>query len=115
MKKIEATIVPCLRAPISDILASKGLGGVNSTDVKNIRGEHLGHRVDALSDPVDIRQKIEIVVTDEQVSLVIDTIKQVSKKNKCHQHHNRFGDSILISPVEEVIRIRTGETGNIAV
>jgi nitrogen regulatory protein P-II 1 len=55
------------------------------------------------------KSKIEIIVTDELVTQVIETIERAAKTGK-------IGDGkIFLSPVEEVIRIRTGERGKDAI
>ena len=112
MKKIEAIIQPFRLEPVKEALHEISVKGMTVTEVKGfgvqkgIREVYRGmeYQVDFLP-----KVKIEIVATDEKVQSIIDTI--ISKART-----GRIGDGkIFIYPVAEVIRIRTGETGNEAV
>lgn len=112
MKKIEAIIQPFRLEPVKEALHAISINGMTVTEVKGfgtqkgIREVYRGmeYQVDFLP-----KVKIEIVATDEKVQIIIDTI--ISKART-----GRIGDGkIFIYPVAEVIRIRTGETGNEAV
>jgi len=112
MKKIEAIIQPFRLEPVKEALHDISVKGMTVTEVKGfgvqkgIREVYRGmeYQVDFLP-----KVKIEIVATDEKVQAIIDTI--ISKART-----GRIGDGkIFIYPVAEVIRIRTGETGDAAV
>ena len=112
MKKIEAIIQPFRLEPVKEALHDISVKGMTVTEVKGfgvqkgIREVYRGmeYQVDFLP-----KVKIEIVATDEKVQSIIDTI--ISKART-----GRIGDGkIFIYPVAEVIRIRTGETGDAAV
>ena len=112
MKKIEAIIQPFRLEPVKEALHEISVKGMTVTEVKGfgvqkgIREVYRGmeYQVDFLP-----KVKIEIVAADDKVQSIIDTI--ISKART-----GRIGDGkIFIYPVAEVIRIRTGETGNDAV
>ena len=112
MKKIEAIIQPFRLEPVKEALHEISVKGMTVTEVKGfgvqkgIREVYRGmeYQVDFLP-----KVKIEIVATDDKVQSIIDTI--ISKART-----GRIGDGkIFIYPVAEVIRIRTGETGDEAV
>ena len=112
MKKIEAIIQPFRLEPVKEALHAISIQGMTVTEVKGfgrqkgIREVYRGmeYQVDFLP-----KVKIEIVAMDEKVQSIIDTI--ISKART-----GRIGDGkIFIYPVAEVIRIRTGDTGDAAV
>jgi len=112
MRKIEAVIKPFKLDEVKEALQGIGIQGMTVTEVKGF-GRQKGHTelyrgaeyvVDFLP-----KIKLEIAVTDEMVDKVIDAI--VSAANT-----GRIGDGkIFVLPMEEVIRIRTGERGSEAV
>ena len=112
MKKIEAIIKPFKLDEVKNALTKIGVQGMTVVDVKGF-GRQRGHtevyrgaeyKIDFVP-----KAKIELITTDEIVSQVIETIERTSKTGK-------IGDGkICISPVEEVIRIRTGERGRDAI
>jgi nitrogen regulatory protein P-II 1 len=112
MKKIEAVIKPFKLEEVKDALAKIGVRGMTISDVKGF-GRQKGHtesyrgteyKVDFLP-----KSKIELVVADELVDQVIEIIEKNAKTGK-------IGDGkIFLSPIEEVIRIRTGERGKEAI
>jgi nitrogen regulatory protein P-II 1 len=112
MKEIVAIIRPNKLDEVKDSLEELGCHGMTVTEVKG-RGRQLGitesyrgsdYRIDMLP-----KTRLEIVVADEQVDNVIDKIVKTAQTGD-------IGDGkIFISPVEEVVRIRTGERGNEAV
>ncbi len=112
MKKIEAIIQPFRLEPVKEALHEISVKGMTVAEVKGfgvqkgIREVYRGmeYQVDFLP-----KVKIEIVASDDKVQTIIDTI--ISKART-----GRIGDGkIFIYPVAEVIRIRTGETGDEAV
>jgi nitrogen regulatory protein P-II 1 len=112
MKKIEAIIKPFKLEDVKDALSQIGVSGMTVTDVKGY-GRQQGHSelyrgaeyvVDFLA-----KTKIEIVVSDEEVESCVKLISDAAKTGK-------IGDGkIFVMPIEDVIRIRTGESGNEAV
>jgi nitrogen regulatory protein P-II 1 len=112
MKKIEAIIKPFKLDEVKNALTKIGVQGMTVAEVKGF-GRQRGHtevyrgaeyKIDFLP-----KVKIELITTDEIVSQVIETIERNSKTGK-------IGDGkIFISPVDEVIRIRTGERGRDAI
>ena len=112
MKKIEAVIKPFKLDEVREALSEIGVSGLTVTEVKGF-GRQKGHTelyrgaeyvVDFLP-----KVKIEIVVPDDAVETAIDSILKAA-------HTGRIGDGkIFVTAVEQVIRIRTGETGEAAV
>ena len=112
MKKIEAVIKPFKLDEVKDELNNIGVMGLTVSEVKGY-GRQKGHTelyrgaeyaVDFLP-----KIKIELIVNDDIVDGAIDVIK-----NKAHT--GRIGDGkIFVSSVEEIVRIRTGETGKKAI
>ena len=108
MKKIEAIIRPEKLGEIKTALANAGFIGLTTYEVKG-RGRQKGivlqyrtqeYRVDMIA-----KTKIELVVDDLDVEKVIEIICESGKTGN-------VGDGkIFILPVEEVIRVRTGERG----
>ncbi|RUM45033.1 MAG: P-II family nitrogen regulator [Hydrogenimonas sp.] len=106
MKKIEAIIKPFKLEDVKDALAEAGITGMTVTEVKGY-GRQQGHSelyrgaeyvVDFLP-----KVKIELVVSDESVDMVIEKITESARTGK-------IGDGkIFISSVEKAVRIRTGE------
>ena len=112
MKKIDAIIKPFKLEDVKEALATVGVEGLTVTEVKGF-GRQKGHTeiyrgseytVDFLP-----KVKLEIVVDDEQVDDVIDKIVSTANTSK-------IGDGkVFVSPIEEAVRIRTGERGPDAV
>ncbi len=108
MKKIEAVIKPFKLDEVKEALQEIGLKGMTVTEVKGF-GRQKGHTelyrgaeyvVDFLP-----KVKIEIVVEDGVVERAVETIQAAARTD-------RIGDGkIFIIPVEDAIRIRTGERG----
>ena len=112
MKKIEAVIKPFKLDEVKEALHEVGVKGITVTEAKGF-GRQKGHTelyrgaeyvVDFLP-----KVKLEIIIDDGQVERVVEATMQAAKTG-------RIGDGkIFVSPVEEVIRIRTGERGPDAV
>ncbi|WP_416191724.1 P-II family nitrogen regulator [Neisseria sp. CCUG12390] len=112
MKKITAMIKPFKLDDIRESLSSIGVHGMTVSEVKGF-GRQKGHTevyrgaeyaVDFLP-----KVKVEIVAEDERVGQIVDMILETARTGK-------VGDGkIFVEAVEQVIRIRTGETGNEAV
>ena len=112
MKKIEAIIKPFKLDEVKEALNELGLKGMTVLEAKGF-GRQKGHTelyrgaeyvVDFLP-----KVKIEVIVDDNMVERAIEAVQQAAKTG-------RIGDGkIFVYPVEEVIRIRTGERGSEAV
>lgn len=113
MNKIEAIIRPERLTAVKDALADAGLVGINVTQVTgrgNQRGIEMGGPRGVGSYVVDMlpKVKLELVVLDENTQKAIDIIIASARTNN-------IGDGkIFISPVSNAVRIRTGESGDIA-
>jgi len=112
MKKIEAIIKPFKLDEVKDALNAIGIQGMTVTEVKGF-GRQKGHVELYRGAEYDIsfvpKVKIEAVVADAMVAQAVQTIEQKAKTGK-------IGDGkIFVSPLEQIIRIRTGETGDAAI
>jgi nitrogen regulatory protein P-II 1 len=112
MKKIEAIIKPFKLDEVKNALTKIGVQGMTVTEVKGF-GRQKGHTESYRGTEYAIdflpKSKIEIIIPDEFVTPVIETIERAAKTGK-------IGDGkIFLSSVEEVIRIRTGERGKDAI
>jgi len=112
MKKIEAIIQPFRLEPVKEALHGINVEGMTVTEVKGFgRQKGLREVYRGMDYEVDFlpKVKLEIVAADEKVKLILDTIVAKARTG-------RIGDGkIFVYPVAEVIRIRTGETGDEAV
>lgn len=109
MKKIEAIIKPFKLDEVKDVLTEIGAQGLTVTEVKGF-GRQKGHTelyrgaeyvVDFLP-----KIKLEMVVADDMVEQVVEAIIKTARTG-------RIGDGkIFVLPVEEAVRIRTGERGD---
>mgnify|MGYP001313704428 FL=1 len=112
MKKITAMIKPFKLDDVREALSNIGIQGMTITEVKGF-GRQKGHTevYRGAEYSVDFLPKIQIdiVVGEHLIEQVIESIIEAARTGK-------VGDGkIFITPVEEVIRIRTGETGETAV
>jgi len=108
MKKVEAIIKPFKLDEVKEALSSIGVQGLTVSEVKGF-GRQKGHTelyrgaeyvVDFLP-----KVKLEIIVADETANQVVETIERAARTG-------RIGDGkIFVMPMEEVVRIRTGERG----
>ncbi len=111
MKKIEAIIKPFKLDEVKDALHGIGIQGMTVTEVKGF-GRQKGHVELYRGAEYEItfvpKVKIELVITDAMLEKVISTIQTTANTGK-------IGDGkIFISSLEQAIRIRTGETGDVA-
>ena len=108
MKKVEAIIKPFKLDEVKDALGEVGVKGMTVTEVKGFGrtgGKREVYRGSAYVVDFVPKVKVEVVVADSLVVGVIEAIEKAAKTG-------RIGDGkIFVSNVEEVIRIRTGETG----
>lgn len=112
MKKIEAIIKPFKLDEVREALSEIGANGLTVTEVKGF-GRQKGHTelyrgaeyvVDFLP-----KIKIELIVADKMLESAVETIIKTA-------HTGKIGDGkIFVFDVEQVVRIRTGETGEAAV
>ncbi|GLT21949.1 P-II family nitrogen regulator [Zoogloea oryzae] len=112
MKKIEAVIKPFKLDEVREALSEVGITGLTVTEVKGF-GRQKGHTelyrgaeyvVDFLP-----KIKIEVVVAGDVVEQAVDAIIKAARTGK-------IGDGkIFVMPVEQVVRIRTGETNESAI
>ena len=112
MKKVEAIIKPFKLDDVKDALHDSGVSGMTVSEVKGF-GRQKGHTelyrgaeyvIDFLP-----KVKVEVVVEDSLVDNVVEAIANAARTG-------RIGDGkIFVTPVEEAIRIRTGDTGPDAV
>ncbi|MBI5815342.1 MAG: P-II family nitrogen regulator [Nitrospinae bacterium] len=112
MKKIEAIIKPFKLDEVKDKLNEVGVHGLTVTEVKGF-GRQKGHTelYRGAEYVVDFLPKIrlEIVISDDMVEEVVNAISSSA-------HTGRIGDGkIFVIPVEEIVRIRTGERGDEAI
>ncbi|KMN35022.1 MULTISPECIES: P-II family nitrogen regulator [Chromobacterium] len=112
MKKVEAVIKPFKLDEVREALSELGINGLTVTEVKGF-GRQKGHTelyrgaeyvVDFLP-----KVKVEVILPDDLVDRAIETIVATARTGK-------IGDGkIFVTPVEQVVRIRTGETNEQAI
>jgi nitrogen regulatory protein P-II 1 len=112
MKKIEAIIKPFKLEEVREALSEIGIAGLTVTEVKGF-GRQKGHTelyrgaeyvVDFLP-----KVKVEVVLNDDVVEQAVEAIIKAARTGK-------IGDGkIFVSAVEQIVRIRTGETGEAAI
>jgi len=111
VKKVEAIIKPFKLEEVKEALAGLGVQGLTVSEVKGF-GRQKGHKelyrgaeyvVEFLP-----KVKLEIVVPDDKLKAVVDAIVNAASTG-------RIGDGkIFVSPIEDAVRIRTGEAGDVA-
>ncbi len=112
MKRIEAIIKPFKLDEVKQALGEAGARGLTVTEVKGF-GRQKGHKEVYRGAEYVIeflpKVKLDLVVRDELVTQAVDAIVRAAGTGS-------IGDGkIFVSPVEEAIRIRTGETGDAAI
>lgn len=112
MKKIEAIIKPFKLDDVKDALNGIGIQGMTVTEVKGF-GRQKGHVELYRGAEYDVafipKIKIEVVVGEDMLEKAVATIQEKAKTGK-------IGDGkIFVSSIEQIIRIRTGETGDTAI
>ena len=112
MKKIEAIIKPFKLDDLKEAFSSIGLQGMTISEVKGY-GRQKGHTevyrgAEYVVDFIP-KVKVEVVTSDDEVEKIVETILSAVKTGK-------IGDGkIFVLPVEEVVRVRTGEKGEEAI
>lgn len=112
MKKVEAIIRPFKLDEVRQALVSSGVVGMTVSEIKGF-GRQKGHSEIYRGSEYQIdflpKIKLEVVIADDQVDRVVDLIIT-------HSRTNQVGDGkIFIHPLDDVIRIRTGESGESAI
>ncbi len=112
MKKIEAIIKPFKLDDVKEALNGIGIKGMTVSDVKGY-GRQKGHKEIYRGAEYEVdfipKTKVEIIVDADHVDQVVEAIREAANTNK-------IGDGkIFVLPVEEVIRVRTGEKGREAI
>jgi nitrogen regulatory protein P-II 1 len=112
MKKVEAVIKPFKLEDVKDALAEMGITGMTVSEVKGY-GRQKGHSelYRGAEYVVDFLPKIkmEMVVEDDQVDQVVNTVVEAARTGK-------IGDGkIFVSDIGKIVRIRTGETDTEAI
>jgi nitrogen regulatory protein P-II 1 len=112
MKKVEAYIKPFKLDDVKDALMEIGVRGMSVSEIRGF-GRQKGHtelyrgseyQVDFLP-----KCKIEIVASDDMVEKIIEVVQKVARTGQ-------VGDGkIFVIPVDDVVRIRTGESGEGAI
>jgi len=112
MKKVEAIIRPFKLDEVKIALVNAGIVGMTVSEVRGFgrqKGQTERYRGSEYTVEFLQKLKVEIVVEDEQVDMVVDKVMSAARTGE-------IGDGkIFISPVDQVIRIRTGEKNTEAV
>ena len=112
MKKVEAIIKPFKLDEVKDALGEIGVQGMTVTEVKGFgrqKGQTEIYSGAEYTTNLIPKVKVEIIVPNDSVQQVVTVITEAARTGK-------IGDGkIFISPIDEVIRIRTGETGEDAI
>ncbi len=112
MKKIEAIIKPFKLEAVKDTLTELGITGMTVSEVKGY-GRQKGHKEMYRGAEYNVdfnpKIKIELVLAADLVDKVVDAIRDAANTDK-------IGDGkIFVLPVEDVLRVRTGERGKDAI
>jgi nitrogen regulatory protein P-II 1 len=112
MKRVEAIIKPFKLDEVKEALSEIGLHGMTVTEVKGFGrtgGKKEVYRGSAYVVDFVPKVKLEIIVNDDNLRQVINTITEAARSG-------RIGDGkIFVTTIDDVIRIRTGETGEDAI
>ena len=112
MKQVTAMIKPFKLDDVREALAEVGVQGMTVSEVKGFgrqKGQTEIYRGAEYAVDFLPKIKIDIVLADEMVERAVEAIIQAA-------HTGKVGDGkVFVSPVEQVVRIRTGETGDAAV
>lgn len=112
MKKLECIVRPHKLEEVKGALEALGVHGMTVSEVRGV-GRQKGHTEHYRGSEYTVdflpKVKIEVIIADELLNQVIEAVSRTAKTGK-------FGDGkIFVFPVEQVIRIRTGEVGAQAV
>ena len=111
MKKVEAIVRPHLLEAVKTALQEVGIVGMTVSEVKGF-GRQKGHTETYRGSEYKVeflpKIKIEVALGDELVEQAVEAVLKTAKTGK-------FGDGkVFVSPLEDVVRIRTGERGEAA-
>ena len=111
MKKIEAIIQPFKLDEVKEALKGIGIDGMTITEVRG-HGRQKGHKEVYRGQEYNVdllpKVKFELVVTDARLDEAVDAITNAARSGK-------IGDGkIFVTPLEQAVRIRTGETDDTA-
>jgi nitrogen regulatory protein P-II 1 len=112
MKKVEAIIRHHVLEPLRDALVARGFSGMTVTEVRGF-GRQKGRTETYRGAEYDVefvpKFKLELVVTDDKLAPLLETIVSAARTGQ-------VGDGkIFVSELDDVVRIRTGESGLAAV
>jgi len=112
VKKVEAIIKPFKLEEVKEALSKVGIKGLTVSEVKGF-GRQKGHKELYRGAEYEIeflpKVKLEVVVSDDELDVVIEAIVSSARTG-------RLGDGkVFVTPVEEVLRIRTNERGEDAI
>ncbi len=112
MKKLEIITRPFKVEAVKEALADMGIKGMTLTEVKGF-GRQMGHKEIYRGAEYDVdflpKVKIEVILQDKQVEQAVETTIKAARTDK-------VGDGkIFVYPVENAVRIRTGESGEEAI
>jgi nitrogen regulatory protein P-II 1 len=112
VKKVEAIIKPFKLEEVKEALCNAGVKGLTVSEVKGF-GRQKGHKELYRGAEYEIeflpKVKLEVVVSEDELDAVIEAIVSSARTG-------RLGDGkVFVSPIEEVVRIRTGERGEEAI
>ncbi|HIK32035.1 MAG TPA: P-II family nitrogen regulator [Oscillatoriales cyanobacterium M59_W2019_021] len=106
MKKVEAIIRPFKLDEVKIALVNAGIVGMTVSEVRGFgrqKGQTERYRGSEYTVEFLQKLKVEIVIEDDQVDMVVDKLRTAAKTGE-------IGDGkIFVSPVEQIVRIRTGE------
>ncbi len=112
MKKVEAIIRPFKLDEVKIALVNAGIVGMTVSEVRGFgrqKGQTERYRGSEYTVEFLQKLKIEIVIDDDQVDMVIEKLTEAARTGE-------IGDGkIFVSPVDDIIRIRTGEKGTEAI
>ncbi len=112
MKKVEAIIRPFKLDEVKIALVNAGIVGMTVSEVRGFgrqKGQTERYRGSEYTVEFLQKLKIEIVIEDDQVDMVVDKVIAAARTGE-------IGDGkIFITPVDDIVRIRTGERSNLAV
>jgi len=115
MKFVTAIIKPFKLDEVREALSGLGVSGITVTEVKGF-GRQKGHMETYRGVTYDVqfnaKVKIELVVPDDKVATMVDIIRTSALTSPTGE----VGDGkIFVEPVETAVRIRTGESGDVAI
>jgi nitrogen regulatory protein P-II 1 len=112
MKKIEAVIQPFKLDEVKEALSAQGALGMTTSEVKGF-GRQKGHTETYRGAEYVVeflpKIKLEVVASDDQAGPLVDAILEAAKTDRIG------GGKVWVIPIDEVVRIRTGERGSDAV